>query len=283
MNNFAYFIVSYNKAEFIPTYELLKKHGCKYPIYIVVGEDDPKIELYKSTYENLLVFDKQKYIPEVDDLGIYAKTHKVCTYSRLAVDDFAKDLGVKYIGYIFDDIENFQLRYRLKNGKIASTKQFNLDKMIDIYIDLLSSSNSIYVVGPPVSSFYIGVNEKSIGKYSRNSANFIIYDIDKPIGPYKSNVMEDASLMMYNNQIGHLTIFPFGMQVNCRPSKVVTDSYDTMTLLEFYEQIVITCQQPVAFSPSVKTMPKRNFKRFYPCVIAEQKRRHNEPKKKPLI
>lgn len=279
-HNFAYFIASYGKADSIPTLNVLKRHNHKYPVYIVVGDDDPQLEQYKLLYpDNLLVFSKEEYIPLVDDLGIYAKTHKVCTYSRLAIDKFARLIGVKYVGYLFDDIESVQLRYKLPNNKIASTKAFDIDRMTDLYIELLNSSDSIYVVGPPVSSFYIGVNINSLDKYSRNSANFIIYDIDKPIGPYKSNVMEDASLMMFNNQIGHLTIFPFGMQVNCRPSKVVADSYGSMSLLEFHEQIVIICQQAIDFSSNLKTMPKRNFKRFYPCVI-EQKENYCGHKKR---
>lgn len=273
----AYFIASYGKPEYIPTFDFLMHHITgNYLVYIVIGKDDPKFEEYEQKYyDRLLVFDKADYIPYVDDLGVYAKTHKVCTYSRLAVHEFAKQLGIRYPVYMFDDIESMQLRYRKSNGKIASTKDFCVDNMIDLYIDLLNSSKDIYIVGPPNSSFYIGVNEKQIYNYSTRFGNMFVYDIEKELEPFKSSVLEDMSIILYNNQVGKMSICPFGMQVNCRPPKVTGDSYGNMTKLEYNEHHGIISQSVIDLE-----RPTIPYVRFTPKIIEKGKKVHG---KKRLI
>ena len=67
MSNFAYFIASYGKPEYIPTLEALHRSNVKYPIYIVVGTDDPKLDEYRGRYDNLLIFDKDEL--HIDAIG----------------------------------------------------------------------------------------------------------------------------------------------------------------------------------------------------------------------
>ncbi len=278
-NKFAYFIASYGKADCIPTLDMLVKHNHKYPVYIVIGEDDPQLNIYKSIYkDNLLIFDKGKYIPYVDDLGMYAQTHKVCTYSRLAVHDFASQLGYRYVGYLFDDIYNVQLRYKNSKGQISSTKDFDIDKMIDLYINLLNSSENIYIVGPPNSSFYIGVNENQIYNYSTRFGNMFVYDIQKELEPYKSSTLEDMSIILYNNQVGKMSICPFGMQVDCRAPHTTKDSYGDMTRLEYVEHHAIITQSTMDLDKSNGNVI--HYKNFTPKIIEKGKKKHG---KKRLI
>lgn len=268
-NNFAYFIASYGKPEFIPTLKSLERCNAKYPIYIVVSTDDPKFEEYKQ-YENLLVFERSDYYDQVDAIGVYNKTHKICTYSRLAVEDFARQLGVKYIGYLFDDIMSFSLRYLNKEHKISAIQKFNIDDMMDMYISLLNSSNDIYLTGPPNSAYYIGVNEESTLNYSQRFGNMIVYDIDKKMEPYKASMMEDMTIILNNNMRGKLSICPFGLQVNCREPAVTGDSYKGMSLSEYIQQKSIM-SGGIDIGKSVKDthIP---YKNFTPKIIDEKYR-----------
>lgn len=280
-NNFAYFIASYGKPYEIPTLDFLMHHTTgEYPVYIVVGTDDPKLKEYVYTIgeEHLLIFDKDDYIPYVDELGLYAETHKVCTYSRLAVNDFAKKLGIRYPVYMFDDIKSMQLRYRKSNGKIGSTTNFKVDDMINLYIDLLNSSEDIYLVGPPNSSFYIGVNEKQIYDYSTRFGNMFVYDIQKELEPYKSSTLEDMSIILYNNQVGKMSICPFGMQVDCRAPHTTKDSYGDMTRLEYVEHHAIITQSTMDLDKSNGNVI--HYKNFTPKIIEKGKKKHG---KKRLI
>ena len=276
-NNFAYFIASYGKPLDMPTLKAL--NDVKYPIYIVVGTDDPKLEEYKQTFpESLLVFDKANYIDKVDDIGIYAKTHKVCTYSRLAVNDFAKKLGIRYVAYLFDDIEYFQLRYVSKENHIKSIRKFDFDRMMDIYIKLLDSSEDLYFVGPPQSSFYIGVNKDCANKYTARYGNMFVYDIEKPVDVYRSSTLEDMDIVIANNKIGKMSICPFGLQVCCREPAVTNDCYGNMSKLEYYQHFVLVGQKPISLK-----RPVISYSNFTPKIISDDCRKKEEIKKGGLF
>ena len=267
--NFAYFIASYGKPDNIMTLRQLQELKVKYPIYIVVGKDDPKLAEYKTTYkDNLLVFDKLSYIDKIDDVGMYAETHKVCTYSRLAVQDFAKRLSVKYVCYMFDDIKYFQLRYISKDHTVKSIRKFDFDKMMDMYIDLLKSSKDLIIVGPPNSSFYIGVNSTHADKYSTRYGNMFVYDTNNMPDVMRSSVLEDMDIILTNNKLGKMSICPFGLQVCCRDSHATDDSYNGMTKLEFLQHHVLLCQKP--FSIDKPMIPYANFT---PKIISEKHRK----------
>ena len=270
MNNIAYFIASYGKPDDMPTLKALERCNASYPIYIVVGTDDPKLDTYKEVFgDKLLVFDKADYIDSIDDIGIYAQTHKVCTYSRLAVNDFAKRLGVKYVVYLFDDINYFQIRYVDKaTNKIKSNREFNFDKMVDCYVPLLSSSEDVYMVSAPQSSFYIGVNSDKADKYTTRFGNMIMYDVDKVFNVYRSSILEDMDIIIANNKIGKMSICPFGLQVCCRDPHTTADCYGNMTKSEYYQHLVLLGQQAVNLE-----RPVIPYSHFTPKIISDKYRR----------
>ena len=277
MNNYAYFIASYNKPDFIPTLEALKKCNATYPIFIVVGEDDPKLIEYKKLYpDNLLIFNKDKYRSQIDCIGSYIKSDKICTYSRLAVYNFAKILGIRYVGYLFDDIKKFRLRYN-DDGKIRGIDNVPIDKIVDLYIKLLNASKNIYIVGPPQSSFYIGVNSEKAESYTTRYGNFFIYDTEKELEPYKASILEDMSIVLYNNMMGKLSICPFGLQVECRDPAITKDSYanGTMSLLEYYQHYSIIDS---GCSVNIKS-PTIHYKDYIPKIVSE----HIQIKKKARL
>ena len=279
-NNVAYFIASYGKP-INTTYELLKKHDANYPVHIVIGTDDPKLEEYKETYDDktLCIFDKKDY--SIDGIGHYITSDKICTYSRLAVDKFAKDLGYQYVVYMFDDILSFSLRYYEKGVGTKGVRQFNIDKMIDMYIKLLNSSSKINLVGPPNSSFYIGVNEKTSKDYSTRYGNMFIYNLDD--NPNNINlcasVLEDMDICLQNNKIGNMSICPYGLQVNCRQPKMTKDSYNNISILEYYAQLCIKNQ---SLTVNLKN-PTIHYTNFLPKIIDKKYKNSNTQKQLSLF
>lgn len=269
-NSFAYFIASYGKPDNVMTLKALKKNNAHYPIYIVVGIDDPKLDEYKSTYgDKLLIFDKHDYIDAIDDVGVYAKSHKICTYSRLAVHDFAINLGIRYVGYLFDDIQYFQLRYVNAEHKIKSVRKFNFDSMIDIYIKLLNSSKDLYLVGPPNSSFYIGIKERAARTYSTRYGNMLVYDTQKPFDVLRSSILEDMDIILANNKVGKMYICPFGLQVCARDPHTTSDAYKNLSKSEWYQHYVLLGQRSVSID-----RPIIPYKNFTPKIISPEYRKH---------
>ena len=65
MNKLNYFILSYNKPDYIPTLEMLHNYGIYDDVYVVVGYDDPRLEEYRQL-DNSLIFDKELVADKVD-------------------------------------------------------------------------------------------------------------------------------------------------------------------------------------------------------------------------
>lgn len=257
------FILVYNRENVIPTLEVLHRFDIKDNIYLVVGSDDPKLDCIRRIYGNsVLVFDKRTYADVIDAIGMYRKTLKICTYARAFIDDYANRHNMRYICILFDDIESIQLRY-IRNNKVCSTKKFNLKLVFDEFIDLLNSSASIYMTGPPGSSFYMGCNSATASKLSTHYGNMLIYDITKPVGPYKASVIEDMSIVLFNSMIGHIGIFPFGLQINCRPAKVTDSAYSGVSDIEYNQQKAIMTNQFFADNVYIP------YKNFIPKIINE--------------
>ena len=269
-NNVAYFIASYGKPEELSTLKALKSTNASYPIYIVVGDDDPQLYKYKELYpKNLVVFKKSDYYDSVDSLGMYTTTDKICTYSRLAVDDYARKIGVKYVVYMFDDIIKLRLRYADKYHKIKSISYFNIDTVIDMYIDLLNSSPKVHIVGPPSSSFYMGINLNRIHDYKTMYGNMFVYDTEKFIYLNNANSLEDCWIVLQNNKFGKMSICPSGLQVSCRDPKKTNDSYGKMTKLEYIaHHLIITNKWNLSADKPIIA-----YKNFTPKIISDKYRR----------
>ena len=267
MNKLNYFILSYNKPDNISTLELLHNYGIHKDVYIVVGCDDPRVEEY-NLLENSLIFDKMSVADEVDSLGEYAKTLKLCTYARVFVDKYAKEHDMKYICVLFDDIQSVEIRYR-DNDCIRSSHNFDLKKALEHYTELLELNEHIYMTGPPGSSFYIGSKPGKENETCNHYANILIYDVNKQFLPYKASVLEDMYIVLANSQIGHIGLFPFGLQVNCRPSNVTDDAYKGITKSEYISQYIILTGQ-VSANAGNMMIP---YNRFIPKIISGRYRK----------
>lgn len=64
--NACIFILSYNRALHQDTVKLLQKHNTKIPYYIVIDDQDLELELYKEKYDNILIYNKERAIEELN-------------------------------------------------------------------------------------------------------------------------------------------------------------------------------------------------------------------------
>jgi len=264
MNNFAYFILSYNKPNNITTLELLERYNVDAPIYIVIGEDDPSYNEYlKNEKLNVITFKKEDYFDKVDELGTYRETHKICTYARQFVDEYARKHNIKYVCVLFDDILNFRLRY-ISENKVKGTESFDFNRLMKNYIELLNCSKNIALVGPPSSSYYIGINREKADTPASHYGNMFIYDIEKPIGPFTASVLEDMTIVLRNSERGKLGIFPFGLQVECREPMKTDDAYKGISKLEYIEQHSIMTR---GTKQGLKV--KIPYNKFIPKILSE--------------
>ena len=68
IDNFAVFIPTYKRSSSLRTVETLRKCGYTGAIYLVVGDDDPELEEYKSIDDiaGVKVFSKSEIAGKVD-------------------------------------------------------------------------------------------------------------------------------------------------------------------------------------------------------------------------
>jgi hypothetical protein len=69
-------------------------------------------------------------------------------------------------------------------------------------------------------------------------------------------------IVLANSAIGHIGLFPFGLQVNCRPSKVTDDAYRGISDSEYIQQYVVLTGDISTNSISIP------YKRYIPKIIS---------------
>ena len=107
-NDFAIFIMSYNRAGNIATLRTLEKANYTGKYYIIISDDDPQIDKYKETYNNkLYIFNKDKIEPFFDTYtkGLEGTPNEV-KLKYLADNNFAHLDGEELKNAIKEHIKN---------------------------------------------------------------------------------------------------------------------------------------------------------------------------------
>ena len=107
-DDFGILIMSYGRPDNVKSLQSLLKSNYTGKWFIVVGDDDPKLEGYKSTFgDKCIVFNKADYIAKSDRMGL--KITKVIMFARNACFDIAENLGLKYFQQFDDDYTGFYM------------------------------------------------------------------------------------------------------------------------------------------------------------------------------
>jgi hypothetical protein len=136
-SDFGILIMSYGRSDKIPTVEALKKSNYTGKWWVVIGDDDPKIESYKERLgDRCIVFKKGDYVAKTDRMGL--KITKVICFARNACFDIASNLGLKYFQQFDDDYSHFKyafngvMKYITKNNVVKNYDRF-VGSMIDFF------------------------------------------------------------------------------------------------------------------------------------------------------
>ena len=143
-DDFAIFIISYNRANNFYTLNTLKKSNYTGKYYILIGKDDPMKNEYLNLYnEHVVIFDKEKVKPFCD-LYDCNGSDKIATYARNVVFKLAKKLKLNYFAVFDDDYTSFEYRYA-SDDKLKVMKSREFDDVCNIFIDFLEETNSLTV------------------------------------------------------------------------------------------------------------------------------------------
>ena len=207
--DFAIFILTHGRPYNQDTLKALKKAGYTGQIYLVVDDLDCTQYEYKKLYDCVLVFDKMKYV-ELSETGISNPHINFAVFARNAIEDMAKDAGLKYFAMVDDDLVKFRFRYE-EDGKLRSVDVHNMDDVIESYIEFMETGNIPIVTLASQFRFIGGAsNIPPINSPKwRLGFTFYIRSVDKEI-KWLSNICEDRITCILYNRKGYVWLqLPF--------------------------------------------------------------------------
>ncbi len=157
---YAVFILSHKRADRVETYSTLRNSGYTGEIYIVIDDEDPQCLLYQKRFENVLVFNKERWIKSTDTVTNDKKKSSP-VYARNYIEQTARDMG--YDAYIVMDDDIINLRFRYIENYIAKSQALksNLDEVLSAYMNYLISANIATLSFATVMVYAGGVHNES--------------------------------------------------------------------------------------------------------------------------
>lgn len=202
-DDFAIFIMSYNRVDNIYTLNSLKNANYTGRYYIVVGDDDPSLMLYKEKFpDNLLVFNKKEMGKEFD-LCDNGGSEKVIVYARNFCFKAAKELGLKYFAQFDDDYTSFEYRYAL-DDKLKVTRSKEFDEVCEVFIDFLEDSGALTVAFAQGGDLLGGAGGYDYNhKIKRKAMNSFFCKTENPF-QFFGRINEDVNTYVQLGKLGKL-------------------------------------------------------------------------------
>jgi len=207
-NDFAVFILSHGRADNVRTVDTLKRCGYTGKWYIVCDDEDSQISKYQDNFgvENVLIFSKQKV--DFDIMDNFAG-NKVIVFARNVIFNFAKELGLKYFWELEDDYHEFTYRpieYSEEKGKniLAYYKIYDLDKVIDIFLKFLDTTNALCVAMAQAGDLLGGAcGDAKKAPIKRKVMNTLFCRVDRPF-TFVGRMNDDVNTYLGLGKVGKL-------------------------------------------------------------------------------
>ncbi len=190
---FCIFILTHGRPNNVITYNTLKKAKCKYPIYLIIDNEDKYGEDYIKKFgkENVIVFDKLKESKTFDTADNF-DNRKTIVYARNASFNIAKKLGFKYFLQLDDDYTQFLFRI---NNKMQHPKSFylirkRLNNIIKHTLEYYKSIDVKSIAFSQGGDWFGG--KDNFGKFKRKAMNSFFCSTERPF-KFIGRINEDVN------------------------------------------------------------------------------------------
>lgn len=197
-DDFAVFILTHGRADRVDTYDVLRKHGYKGRIILMVDDEDEQVDEYKKRYgDQVHVFSKQAGIDMTDAGDNQGKRNSV-VFARNYNFVAAEELGIKYFLQLDDDYTNFVYTFDNQRNYITkNTKMKSLGKVIDHMLEFYIKSGATTIAMSQGGDFIGGQGSKvsslhKEGKFSRKAMNSFFCSTDRPF-KFMGRINEDVN------------------------------------------------------------------------------------------
>lgn len=204
--NIAVFILSHGRPDRVITYEKLRKHGYTGKIFIIVDDEDKKLNEYKKKYKDEVIsFSKKDYEHKFDIMDNF-DGNKVIVYARNACYDIARELGLDYFLEYEDDYTRFVFRY-ISGSMLLSKSVLNLDGVFAAMIKCLEDAKLTTIAFAQGGDMIGGARSFKNISYKRKAMNSFIFKVNedpKDDTIFIGRMNDDVNTYLTLGKVGHL-------------------------------------------------------------------------------
>lgn len=192
-NDFCIFILTHGRPSNVITYHTLERMGNKYPVFIIIDNEDETADEYYRIFgkDNVIVFDKLEESKKFDQADNF-KDRRCIVYARNACFDIAKNIGYKYFLQLDDDYREFKYRINEKEEHPENhfTVKNNLTEVFDAYLKYYKETKLISIAMSQGGDWFGG--ESLFGKPKRKAMNTFFCSTDRQF-QFVGRINEDVN------------------------------------------------------------------------------------------
>lgn len=213
MGNYSYtvFIISHGSPSVCKTLDVLKSMNFNSEYFIVIDDEDSSIEEYKSNYNNLLIFEKRKYIEETETI-MHPKNSCSAVYVKNFIEDYCQLNHIKAFIIIDDDMKKLRYRY-LENDKLKSCDIININSIFSEYVK--------YMIESDIDGLCFGMHTMYMNKVLEPNRRRFMSNIYFRNGKRKLNwvsqIYDDLNTCVYYSNYGHVYLMLPQIQMEFEP------------------------------------------------------------------
>ena len=265
LDDFGVFILTYQRAGNVLTYNTLRKLNSKVKIYLLVDDNDKDLDKYEKMYDNVVVFNKAKVKADLGiDMGDNFNEECNCVIPRNYCFELAKELGLKYFVQMDDDYTNFVYRYEM-DGVLKYVDCKEIDKIFEVMLDFLDDCRADAVCFSQGGDFIGGLNSNIyVNKVLRKMMNVIFCKTDRPF-KFSGTLNDDVTVYTRLGSLGRLFLTPYQIMIHSVPTQKnkggLTGAYSSGTYLKsFYTVMYMPSAVKIGTIGSPTNGHKGNFR-----------------------
>jgi hypothetical protein len=179
-DDFAIFILTHGRPDRQITYHALERCGYTGKVFLIIDDQDDSADQYFNLYgDQVIQFSKEAMMSLVDTADPEDQTGTVL-FARKAVNQIAKDMGLKFMLVLDDDYTGFSYRY-VKKNLIYSRVTRSFDDVVQAYLDLLEDTGALTVAMSQGGDHIGGIDGQLSKGLIRKAMNAFFFKVDNTV------------------------------------------------------------------------------------------------------
>ncbi len=217
-DDFAAFVLSHGRADRVITVDALRRAGYTGRLYVVVDDEDPALDEYRTRYGDAVLTFSKPDVAETFDVGDLEPNRQTVAYARNACWDLARSVGVRYFAELDDDYKDFLYRVvgRTDGGlpRLRGWAIRNLDGVLEAMVRFVEETPTT-TIAMSQGGDWMGGTEGAMAaiRLKRKAMNSFVCDVDRPFD-FVGRLNEDVNTYLALGRTGRLFFTVSTVQLN---------------------------------------------------------------------